>query len=56
MLYDLNCYAEPTFIEKYRKRINVNALINPKFSVRPGVQHSAYARVKVESVRKYLTG
>ncbi len=38
--YDLSSHAGLAFIGKYLKRINVNALIDPKFPVRCGVANS----------------
>jgi hypothetical protein len=35
--YDLSSHAGLAFIGKYLKRVNVNALIDPKFPVRSGV-------------------
>jgi hypothetical protein len=38
--YDLSSHAGLAFIGKYLKRVNVNALIDPKFPVRSGVANS----------------
>ena len=38
--YDLSSHAGLAFIGKYLKRVNVNALIDPKFAVRSGVANS----------------
>jgi len=38
--YDLSSHARLAFIGKYLKRVNVNALIDPKFAVRSGVANS----------------
>jgi hypothetical protein len=38
--YDLSSHAGLAFIGKYLKRINVNALIDPKFAVRSGLANS----------------
>lgn len=35
--YDLSAHTGLAFVGKYLKRINVNALINPKSPVRAGV-------------------
>lgn len=39
--YDLSSHAGLAFIGKYLRRINVNALIDPKFPVRSGVSNSS---------------
>ena len=41
--YDLSAHAGLAFIGKYLKRINVNALIDPKFPVRSGASNSDIA-------------
>ena len=38
--YDLSSHAGLAFIGKYLKRVNINALIDPKFPVRSGVANS----------------
>lgn len=38
--YDLSSHAGLAFVGKYLKRININALIDPKFSVRCGMANS----------------
>ena len=38
--YDLSSHAGLTFIGKYLKRININALIDPAFPVRSGIANS----------------
>ena len=38
--YDLSSHAGLAFVGKYLKRVNVNALIDPKFPVRSGVANS----------------
>jgi hypothetical protein len=38
--YDLSSHAGLAFVGKYLKRVNVNALIDPMFSVRSGVANS----------------
>ena len=45
--YDLSSHAGLAFIGKYLKRVNVNALIDPKFPVRSGVANS-------EVIKSYL--
>lgn len=45
--YDLSSHAGLAFVGKYLKRVNVNALVDPKFPVRSGVANS-------EIIKSYL--
>ena len=43
--YDLSFHAGQAFIGKYRKRVNVNSLIDPAFPVRAGVANREILKI-----------